>query len=97
MAITLDKLHARKEEILEIAAQYSAENVRVFGSVGRNEADEDSDVDLLVTFLSGASLFDQIGLMQHLAKTLGVKVDVVSDRALNRHLRDRVLNEAQPL
>lgn len=55
MSITLDNLRARKGEITRIAAQYHAENVRVFGSVARNQARPDSDIDLLVTFQSGAS------------------------------------------
>ena len=39
-----------REEILRIAAKHGAYNVRVFGSVARGEADEKSDIDLLVEF-----------------------------------------------
>ena len=41
-------LRERREEILRIAHQHGARNVRVFGSVARGEATEDSDIDLLV-------------------------------------------------
>jgi uncharacterized protein len=34
-----------REEILRIASQYGAYNVKVFGSVARGEATVDSDVD----------------------------------------------------
>ncbi len=44
----LAQLRVRKTEIVTIATQYGASNIRVFGSVARGEADEKSDVDLLV-------------------------------------------------
>lgn len=42
--------------IMELAARYGVENVRVFGSVARGEAKEDSDIDLLVHLQEGTSL-----------------------------------------
>ena len=90
-------LQQQKSCILEIAHHYRAANVRVFGSVVRGEAHEDSDIDLLVDFLPGATLLDQVGLIDALSAALGRKVDIVSERALNKHLRQRVLQEAVPL
>jgi uncharacterized protein len=43
-------LHRKREEILEIAAEHGAFNVRVFGAVARCEADEQSDIDFLVDY-----------------------------------------------
>jgi predicted nucleotidyltransferase len=57
----------------------------------------DSDIDLLVDFLPGATLFDQVALIDALSATLGRKVDIVSERALNQYLRQRVLQEAVTL
>lgn len=51
-------LISKREEILHIAASHGARNVRVFGSVARGEADEKSDIDLLVEFEPGRSLLD---------------------------------------
>jgi predicted nucleotidyltransferase len=46
--ITLDTLRAEmKEEILRLAERRGAHNLRVFGSVARGEANENSDLDLL--------------------------------------------------
>ena len=39
-------LKQKREEILRIAARHGARNVRVFGSVARGDADEQSDIDL---------------------------------------------------
>ena len=61
-APTLASLRARRDEILALAARYGAHNVRVFGSVARGEATPDSDVDLLVDFRDGATLWGAVGL-----------------------------------
>jgi len=95
--MSLNNLYKNKDIILKIAKQHHANNVRVFGSVARGEENENSDIDLLVSFQSGASLLDQAGLMSELSMLLGKKVDVVSDRALNKYIRNQVTNEALPL
>jgi predicted nucleotidyltransferase len=90
-------LKAKRDEILQVCAKYGARNVRVFGSVARGEADEQSDIDLLVEFEPNRSLLDHAGLWVELQELLGVKVDVVSDRGLKPRIRQRVLQEAIPL
>jgi uncharacterized protein len=55
--VTLDTLRSgEREEILRLAHGRGARNLRVFGSVGRGEADENSDLDLLVECEPGRSL-----------------------------------------
>jgi len=93
----LTDLRARRDEILRIAASHGAHNVRVFGSVARREADERSDVDLLVDLEQGRSLFDLGGLLMDLQQALGRNVDLVTERGLRASLRDQVLREAVPL
>jgi excisionase family DNA binding protein len=86
-----------REEIVRIAAENRAGNVRVFGSVARGDARADSDVDLLVDARSGASLLDlgRIGL--GVSALLARRVDVVAASDLKPMLRDAVLAEAMPL
>lgn len=93
----LARLQQENQRILAIAEHYRAHNLRAFGSVARGEEHEGSDIDLLVDFLPGATLLDQVGLMKTLSDELGRRVEVVSERALNRHLRQSVLQEAKPL
>jgi predicted nucleotidyltransferase len=90
-------LRRQRSRILETASRYHATNIRVFGSVSRGEAREDSDIDLLVDFLPGTTLLDQVALIDALSTVLGRKVDIISERALNQHLRERVLRESIPL
>ncbi|WP_414589828.1 nucleotidyltransferase family protein [Scytonema sp. PCC 10023] len=86
-----------REEILQIAAKHGAYNVRVFGSVARGEAREDSDVDFLVELEPKRSLFDYIALMQDLAELLGRKVDVAEPETLHELIKDKVLQSAVAL
>lgn len=90
-------LQEKREEILRIAARHGARNVRIFGSVARGEADETSDIDLLVELEPGRSLFDLGGLQYDLETLLGCHVDVVTERGLKARIRDRVLQEAVAL
>jgi predicted nucleotidyltransferase len=90
-------LKAKRDEILQVCAKYGARNVRVFGSVARGEADEQSDIDLLVEFEPNRSLLNHAGLWVELQELLGVKVDVVSAHGLKPRIRERVLQEAIPL
>lgn len=90
-------LQAKREEILHLAKQYGAYNVRVFGSVARGEADDKSDIDLLVDMEPGRSLLDLGGLLMDLRDLLGCDVDVVTERGLRARIRDRVLREAVAL
>ncbi|WP_333875265.1 nucleotidyltransferase family protein [Methylobacter sp.] len=90
-------IQQQKACILDIARHYHAVNIRMFGSVVRGEEQEDSDIDLLVDFLPGTTLLDQVGLIDALSTALGRKVDIVSERALNKYLRQRILQEAVPL
>jgi predicted nucleotidyltransferase len=96
--VTLDTLRAeRREDILRLAARRGAHNVRVFGSVVRGEANENSDLDLLVAWEPGRSLLDHAGLVQDLQELLGVKVDIGTEKSLHWYVRDRILREATPL
>ncbi|HXG23593.1 MAG TPA: nucleotidyltransferase family protein [Chthonomonadales bacterium] len=77
----------------EARRRYRAEIVGIFGSYARGEARKRSDLDVLVRFLEGASLFDLVGLADFLEEHLGLRVDVVSERAIRPELRDRILRE----
>ena len=90
-------LRAKREDILRIAARHGARDVRVFGSVARGEAREDSDIDLLVEFAPGRTLLDQAALALDLQELLGRKVDVLTEGGLYWLLRRRILKEARAL
>lgn len=86
-----------RAEVLRLAGEYGATDVRVFGSVARGDADEASDIDLLVRMEPGRSLFDIGGLLMDLRALLGCRVDVVTERGLRNRIRAQVVREAVPL
>ena len=83
-------LHAHQTEI----NAYGVRSLMVFGSVARDEARTDSDVDLLVEFSRPIGLFRFIELKEYLESILGCKVDLGTPRSLKPRLRERVLKEA---
>jgi predicted nucleotidyltransferase len=95
--LTLEQLRDKREALIALADRHKAENVRVFGSVARGEQNESSDVDILVHFREGASLFDLMDLKEDTEELLGLEVDIVSDRGLSPYLASRILGEARPL
>jgi uncharacterized protein len=96
MKIQMNELLIKKrEKILEIAAKHGAFNVRVFGSVARGEADEQSDIDFLVDYsLDKVSSWFPAGLVLELEALLGRKVDVATEKALKERIRQQVLQQA---
>lgn len=92
-----DQVLSKRDEILRIANRYGASNVRMFGSIVRDEATESSDIDLLIDSNPDWSLLDFIGLKQDLEDLLGRRVDLTIEDGLNRRIKARVLREAVPL
>ena len=87
-------LNEHRAQVLALAAANRAHDVRVFGSIARGEDTPDSDIDLLVRFDQGASMFDLVRFAEGLEALLGVHVDVLSEGGLDeRHheIRDQAI------
>lgn len=90
-----DLLHNQRLQILAIAQKHGAYNVRVFGSVARGEATEDSDIDFLVDYdLAKITPWFPGGLLIDLEQLLNRKVDIATVDMLKERSRDRILHEA---
>ena len=94
---TTDWLRSRRDDILEVAAEHGAHNVRVFGSVARGDEPAESDIDFLVEMESGRSVLDLIELSQELETLLECKVDILTDGDLSPYLEHCIHAEAVPL
>ena len=90
-------IQTHRRDILAIAARHGIEDVRVFGSMARGDADADSDLDLLVSLPVGRSGLALGGLLMDVQDLLKRRVDVVTDRSLHPLIRDQVLKDAVPL
>ncbi|GAK55083.1 DNA polymerase, beta domain protein region [Candidatus Vecturithrix granuli] len=82
---------------LDSLRQYKADLKGIFGSYSREEQRKDSDVDILVEFQPGATLFDLSGLRDFLEQKLKIKVDIVSSRALKEETKPFIHHDLMPI
>ena len=87
----------KREEIRSIVAAHRARNPRVFGSAMRRTDRNDSDLDLLIDPLPGATLLDLGAIQYALESSLGIAVDVVTPGDLPVRFRQKVVAEATPI
>jgi uncharacterized protein len=82
-------------KLIDMCRQNDVIKVGVFGSMVRGEANEDSDIDLIVEFSKRKSLLALVALERQLAGVLGRKVDLLTEAALSPYLHDRIMSELQ--
>ena len=98
MTITFEQLQQNyKFQILELARQYGASDVRVFGSVVRHDNTAESDIDFLINFDNSHSLTDLCSLRLNLVDVLGHEVDVIPESWLRSSIKQQVIQEARTL
>jgi predicted nucleotidyltransferase len=90
-------LPKHRETIRQLVLEAGMTNPRVFGSVLYGDDQDGSDLDLLVDPAPKTSLLDVAGLQMEIEQLVGIKVDVLTPRALPPRFRERVLTEAQPV
>ncbi len=90
-------LDLKRIAVREAASRFRVANPRVFGSVLHGTDRDDSDLDLLVDALPGATLLDLGDLQDELQSLLGVHVDVLTPGDLPPKFRAKVLAQAQPI
>lgn len=89
-----DKLAQLKSELAE---EYAVSSLALFGSYLRGEESEESDLDVLVTFVEEPGLIKFLELENRLSDVLGVKVDLVMRDALKPRIGERILEDAVPV
>ena len=90
----------KRDEVLAIIAAHreqlqemGVKSLNLFGSVARDEARPDSDVDFLVEFNRPGGLFQLLQVQYYLEDILGSAVDLGTQDALREHLREPVLKD----
>ncbi len=92
----------RREEVLKILSQHrrdieqrhNVHFIALFGSVARDQASPDSDIDLLVEFATRPGFDGYMRLKEHLESLLGRRVDLVMTGALKPSVRPELVREA---
>jgi len=95
--VTLAEIRASKNALAEIGRRYGVSNIRVFGSVARGDADDRSDLDLLIDVAPGHGYFDMAAFALDVEDLLGVFTQVATERGLKKRMQDRILAEAVAL
>jgi uncharacterized protein len=96
--LSLEKiLEILRQQLPMLAERYSVEKLEVFGSYVRSEQNNNSDLDILVTFKKAPSLLTFISIENYLSDLLGVKVDLVMKDSLKPKIGQQILREAIPV
>jgi predicted nucleotidyltransferase len=93
----MSKLSFDVNKLVELCRQNDVRQIGVFGSVARGEADEQSDIDLVVSFSKRISLLRMVALERQLSDALGRKVDLLTEDAISPYLRERIKRDLQVL
>ena len=86
-----------KTAILKLSQEHGIKNIRLFGSMARDDSTLESDVDFLVDLEKGRDLFDLGELLIDLQDLLHRKVDIVTEASLHPKLSVQILKEAEIL
>ena len=88
-----DVLKKISENRNELKDRFAIDSLSIFGSVARDQASPDSDLDILVSFRETPGLFKFLELKSHLEKICQCSVDLVTEKALRKQFRDQILRE----
>lgn len=78
---------------LELKEKYHVTEIGIFGSYVRGEQKKKSDIDILVDLKEPVSLLELVGIENHIADILKMKVDLVPKKDIRPELRARILRE----
>jgi predicted nucleotidyltransferase len=84
-------LQSHKDELHD---RFHVESLSIFGSVSRGTARPESDIDILVRYRSTPGIFEFVRLKQYLEGIMGRPVDLVTESALKKQLKNGIMQEA---
>jgi predicted nucleotidyltransferase len=88
------QVNSIKELILSVLKNYPIKKAAIFGSFARNEANDESDIDLLIEPSKSITIFDVLRLERDLSKVTSRKIDVVEYTAIKSSIRSNILKDA---
>lgn len=80
-------------KIISYLSQYEPSKIGIFGSYARGDDSEASDIDILVNFNGKITLFDLSGIKQDLADLLNRRVDIVTERSINKRVKNYIYKD----
>ena len=92
-----EALQANRAKLLVVFQKYGVTNPRLFGSLARREADEHSDIDILVSRTASMDYATIGALRREVNIIMGVPVHLVFESALKPEVRDEIQSDLRPL
>jgi len=86
----IEELSFDVNKLIELCRQNDVVQIALFGSVARGEADEQSDIDLVVKFSKRISLLRFAALERQLSEALGRRVDLLTEASISPYLQERI-------
>jgi len=77
--------------------KYFVDNFMLFGSYAKNQSDEYSDIDLLVSFKKPVDMFEFMDLQEYLTNLFRKKVDLGTPNSLKKFIKEKILKDALAL
>ncbi len=94
-----NELQKIQEKVPEILVKYPVTYAGVFGSIARGEETPGSDVDIMIRLApdNSFSLFDLVGLESELTDKIGRKVDLFTEKSIDKYIRKYVMRDLRPI
>ena len=94
-----DELKKIKEKATQVLVKYPVTYAGVFGSFARGEENRDSDVDIMIRLVPEHtfSLFDLVGLESELAENIGRKVDLFTEKGIDKYIRKYIMQDLRSI
>jgi predicted nucleotidyltransferase len=83
------------EKIAQALKEQGATKVAIFGSYARGEERPESDIDVIVEFSERKSLLELVKIERELSETLGMKVDLLTEKSISPYLVDIVRQQME--
>ncbi|KAF0133660.1 MAG: DNA polymerase beta domain-containing protein [Candidatus Saganbacteria bacterium] len=80
------------DKLLKMCGQLDISFLGIFGSYARGDFTAKSDLDLLARFSRKKSLLDLVRTERALSDSMGVRVDLLTDKAISPYLREKIMN-----
>lgn len=94
-----EEIQKIKKEVSPVLKKYPISYAGIFGSYARGEEKENSDVDIMIKLKpdSSFSLFDLIGVENELAKKIGKKVDLATEKSIGKYIKNSVFRDLKQI
>ncbi len=83
-----------RKNVISLLKNHGAKKISIFGSYARGEATSSSDLDIIVEFTDVKGLITFVGIEYELSESLGVKVDLLTEKSISPYLIERIKKEA---